>query len=135
MVRELELSNEQMSKVYLATLVCKSKRKDGEYIFDCISSMIGTVKNEIFISSNDHEYYSMTSRKLLEDEKLKFGYYNLMSILDLKKNHPEEEIYQIIQTFQEKYNRISYYVLTNDEDGTVVMSFDKDKWSNLEGDK
>ena len=116
-------------------LVSKSKRKEKEYIFDCLNPIIGIMQDDKFISSNDHTYYSMTSKELIEIDKLWFGYYNLYSISFLKEKYQENDIIKVIEKYKEEYKKTSYYVLTNNGEGAVTISFEKDKWSKIGGEK
>lgn len=123
------MPNKYFKEIFLANLLVKKCVGKGEFIFEVLGPMLGTIdfQKGIFINNHDKKYLEMTDSKFILADK-RYCFYNYVSLEEFSKENANlENIEELVKRYKEKYEKRIYYMCFHKSDDYFVIALEKDK--------
>ena len=121
-----------MKPTHIATIMLRHYISEGNFIYNLSHTVLGTIdeKNQIFKDSNDNEYLPITDKSILTSE-IPYGYYNIISIDNIKKTLGSEmTLAEAIKEYEKQWQKYFYFVGRTKSGEIITVMFDLNRLKN-----
>ena len=126
-----------MKPTHIATIMLRHYISEGNFIYNLSHTVLGTIdeKNQIFKDSNDNEYLPITDKSILTSE-IPYGYYNIISIDNIKKTLGSEmTLAEAIKEYEKQWQKYFYFVGRTKSGEIITFMFDLNRLKNEDSDE
>lgn len=121
-----------MKPTHIATIMLRHYISEGNFIYNLSHTVLGTIdeKNQIFKDSNDNEYLPITDKSILTSE-IPYGYYNIISIDNIKETLGSEmTLAEAIKEYEKQWQKYFYFVGRTKSGEIITFMFDLNRLKN-----
>lgn len=121
-----------MKPTHIATIMLRHYISEGNFIYNLSHTVLGTIdeKNQIFKDSNDNEYLPITDKSILTSE-IPYGYYNIISIDNIKETLGSEmTLAEAIKEYEKQWQKYFYFVGRTKSGEIITVMFDLNRLKN-----
>lgn len=121
-----------MNPTHIATIMLRHYISEGNFIYNLSHTVLGTIdeKNQIFKDSNDNEYLPITDKSILTSE-IPYGYYNIISIDNIKETLGSEmTLEEAIKEYEKQWKKYFYFVGRTKSGEIITVMFDLNRLKN-----
>lgn len=126
-----------MKPTHIATIMLRHYISEGNFIYNLSHTVLGTIdeKNQIFKDSNDNEYLPITDKSILTSE-IPYGYYNIISIDNIKETLGSEmTLAEAIKEYEKQWQKYFYFVGRTKSGEIITFMFDLNRLKNEDSDE